>query len=240
MGESIDIVMVANNFRIDLWTMTKNALRSATENAGMKVGEVLTIEQNRKARPQSIGRTIYYDFPFNYNKCLNLGKSICTSQYIAFCNNDLYFEKGWAKNAVQAMKEGGYLSASPSGRHVFKGVIEGYDVGKQILGWCIIADKRLFDIIGDFSEVVYFWYSDDVYAVQLRCAGIKHILVGNSKVRHFVSKTHHKIKDEKGGRADRTTGQHKLFLNYKNKMYADSGIEIKVKGGHNNRRKHKV
>jgi len=115
----IDIVIVSNSTKVSLWDMTKNAIRTATDNAGMEVGKVLTIEQNRTAREQPIGRTLYYDFEFNYNRCLNLGRSICDSEYIAFCNNDLYFERNWARNAVQAMEEGDYLSASPSGRHTY-------------------------------------------------------------------------------------------------------------------------
>jgi GT2 family glycosyltransferase len=217
--------------------MTHNALKGARDHAGMKTGRILTIEQNRKSPPQTIGETLYYDFEFNYNRCLNMGIALTNSRYIALCNNDLYFERNWAKNAVKAMQAGGYLSACPSGRHIFRGVIEGYKVGVHILGWCIIVDRAIFDKIGKLSEVVNFWFSDDVYAVQLRCAGIKHILVGNSKVKHFRSRTLFKVPED---RTDKTTGQRKIFEQYKKQMYADSGIEIEVKEGRHNRRKRRV
>ena len=223
MGESIDIVVVSNNVSPTLWAMTHNALRTATEYAGMEVGQCITIEQSRTAQPQKIGKTIRYGFEFNYNRCLNLGFSISRSKYIAFCNNDLLFERNWAVNVVNAMKAGNYLSACPSGRHQFAGVREGYKVGVHITGWCIICDRDLFDIIGKFDEVVSFWYSDNVYAVQLICAGVKHALVGNSRVKHFKSKTLSKISEDRDAR---TKGQKEIFINYKKEKYDLAGIEM--------------
>lgn len=207
MTESIDLVFVSNSIDLSLWEMTRNAIRTGMQNAGMEVGTIVTIEQNRYIIKQPTGKTIHYDFPFNYNKCLNLGKFVCNnsshlhsskrkskSKYIAFCNNDLYFESNWARNAVRAMKEYGYLSVSPTSKHIFSGVIEGYTIGRQLLGWCIIVDTCIFDKIGKFDESVNFWYSDDVYAHQLRKAGIKHALVGNSRVIHLLSRTMKKLK----------------------------------------------
>lgn len=237
MEDKIDIIVVSNNIRVILWEMTRNALKSATEHAGMDVGDVFTIEQCRTAREQPIGRTLYYDFEFNYNRCLNMGMALSKSKYIAFCNNDLYFERNWARNAVRAMKAGGYLSSCPSGRHVFKGVLEGYKVAHHICGWCIIVDRVIFDKIGKLSEVVNFWYSDDVYAIQLICAGVKHILVGNSKVKHFRSRTLFKVPEQ---RTDKTTGQKEIYLNFKKQMYADHGIKIEAKESFRNRRKRKL
>lgn len=193
--------------------MTQNAIRTAVKNSGMSVGMIAVVEQcllarnffakdskllTTKQKEKGVkGKTLYYKTEFNYNWCLNLGFSVCTSRYTAFCNNDLLFESGWAKNAVEAMQKGGYLSASPTPRHIFKGVHEGYKIGKQLLGWCIITDREVFERIGRFDEAVTFWYSDDVYADQLKRAGIKHILVGNSRVKHLGSVTLRKIAAKK-------------------------------------------
>ena len=185
MSESIDIVIVSNCSTSTLWEMTRNAIRTAVRYAGMAIGEVFVVEQCRWSRAQPIGKMLYYDFEFNYNKCLNLGLFMSKSKYIAFCNNDLYFEQNWAKNIVQEMQRGGYLSASPSPKHAYNGIREGYRVGKEVLGWCIVTDRAVFDKIGQFDEPVIFWYSDNVYADQIRRAGIKHVLVGRSYVRHL-------------------------------------------------------
>lgn len=233
MGKSIDLVFVANCNSSFLWQMTANAIRSAVKNAGMDIGTVVIVEQCRLAQKQPIGKTLYYDFEFNYNKCLNLGRSVCESEYIAFCNNDLYFESHWAKNIVKAMEKYGYLSASPnSKRNAFQGIKEGYKIGTTLLGWCIVTHRKVFDFIGKFDEPVKFWYSDNVYGVQLQCAGIKHCLVGNSRVRHLHSVTLRKTSVRE--RAELMKKQEKIFKYYRSKKYADTNSKIQTKAGNGN------
>jgi len=252
VGKSIDIVFVSNSYTSTLWEMTAMAIRSAVYNAGMPIKNVLITEQCRHARdffapghrliPYQLkekygtsGRTLYYDNEFNYNWCLNLGRSLCNSEYMAFCNNDLYFEPRWAVHAITAMEKYGYLSASPNNRrNSFQGVREGYKIGTkgQLLGWCIITHKKVFDYIGQFDMPVRFWYSDNVYGVQLQCAGIKHALIGNSKVRHLESTTLRKI--PVGERAKLMRKQKKAFDKYKIKKYAIASSEIEAEAGNGN------
>ena len=213
----IDIVFVTNSKNGPLWLMTRNAIRTAKLNAGMKVGKVVVVEECLTARPQPGTKMLYYDFEFNYNKCLNLGFSVCNSKYVAFCNNDLSFRDNWAKNAIAA----GYLSVSPSHKHTFNGVIEGYEIGKHVLGWCIIVDRSVMERIGGFDTPVKFWYSDNVYAEQLKSAGIKHALVGNSVVRHLESQSLRKVVAGKL-RINMQKGQYKLFEQYKKENYVNT------------------
>jgi hypothetical protein len=213
----IDIVFVANSKNSYLWLMTRNAIRTATQNAGMEIGQVVIVEECLTARAQPGAKMLYYDFEFNYNLCLNLGFSVCRNKYIAFCNNDLSFRKNWAINAVSA----GYLSVSPSPKHTFRGVIEGYEIGKQVLGWCIIVDRVVMDRIGGFDTPVRFWYSDNVYAEQLKAAGIKHALVGNSVVRHLESQSLKKVVKGKL-RMNMQRGQKVLFDEYKKEKYVNT------------------
>jgi len=216
----IDIVIVTNSINSPLWSMTRNAIRTARENAGMQIGQVVVVEECLTAREQPGTKMLYYDFEFNYNKCLNLGFSVCENKYVAFCNNDLYFEQNWAKNAIYAMETFSFLSVSPTPRHIFGGLRVGYEVGKHVLGWCIIMDRVVMDMIGGFDYPVRFWYSDDVYAEQLKAAGIQHALVGNSLVRHLtsVSLLNRKIVSGKL-RMDMQKGQEKIFKQYKKEKY---------------------
>ena len=225
MSESIDIVFVSNSSEYKLWEMTANAVRSAVRYASMPIGKVAIVEQCLWSKPQPIGKMLYYDFEFKYNKCLNLGFSICKSKYVAFCNNDLYFESNWARNAIRAMQKYGYLSVSPTNKHIFDGVREGYTIGKIVLGWCIIVDRRVFDKIGQFDEPVTFWYSDNVYVDQIQRAGVKHALVGNSRVRHLGSGSITLRKIDPRLRAKYQKQQEKLFIQYKK----DVNTSAKVK-----------
>jgi hypothetical protein len=203
--------------------MTRNAIRTARLNAGMKIGKIVVVEQCLWSRPQPETKMLYYDFEFNYNKCLNLGFSVCESKYVAFCNNDLHFENSWARNAVAAIEQG-YLSVSPTPKHTFNGVKQGYKVGQHILGWCIIVDRVVMDMIGGFDQPVNFWYSDNVYAEQIKAAGIQHALVGNSRVKHLTSATLRKAVKGKI-RTNMQKGQFKIFERYKKEKYANTGIK---------------
>ena len=216
--QMIDIVFVTNNKTSYLWLMTRRAISTARENAGMQIGKVVIVEECRTARELLGTKMLYYDFEFNYNKCLNLGFSVCESKYVAFCNNDLYFKQNWAKNAVYAMETHGFLSVSPTPRQTFGGLKVGYEIGKHVLGWCIIMDRVVMDKIGGFDTPVNFWYSDDVYAEQLKAAGIKHALVGTSIVKHLESQSLRKAVKGKM-RANMQLGQRKLFDQYKKEKY---------------------
>jgi hypothetical protein len=76
------------------------------------------------------------------------------------------------------------LSRFPEARDYY----EGYGVGYELAGWCIVARREIFEII-DLSDRVDFWFSDNIYADELQKHNLKHLLVKNSRVDHTVSKT---------------------------------------------------
>ena len=230
----IDIVIVANSNQSMLRSITQMTIDTARKNAGIEIGQIVIVEQYRRARPYKGCKMLYYDFEFNYNRCLNLGFSVCKSRYVAFCNNDLRFGEDWAKNAIDSMEKYGYLSVSPTNKHIFDGVREGYRIAKEVLGWCIIMDRKVMDIIGDFDTPVRFWYSDNVYALQLKAAGIKHGLVGSSYVKHFTSTSLRKVTKAKE-RMEIQIGQEQLFNEYKKNVHP--GIEIETKKSKGDSRK---
>lgn len=139
--------------------------------------------------------TLHYDFAFNYHRCLNLGISQTKNPYIVLCNNDLVFEKDWAENLHEGFSMG-YRSLSPycktwtrqwfpSGRYI----IEGYTIKIHIVGWCIAVERNVIKEIGGLNEGVEFWYSDDIYGIQIKNLGIVHGMVCCSFVHHMTSKT---------------------------------------------------
>ena len=75
---------------------------------------------------------------------------------------------------------------------------EGYEIRQQLFGWCIAVKRSMFDKIGGFDTGVNFWFSDNLYADQLKYHGIKHALVCDSLVDHVESytlKTSSKMKE---------------------------------------------
>ena len=141
------------------------------------------------------------DLPFNYNEYMNscrIMPEFDECEYIALCNNDLIFEKGWASAIIKKMKECDVMSACPMDPAVHVGVKfkDGVSFGhtttkppRHVAGWCILQDLRIYDTIGALNTQAQFWHSDTTYASQLVTANLAHILVEDSKVHHLNSKT---------------------------------------------------
>jgi GT2 family glycosyltransferase len=169
-----------------------NYHRVITEQAIKSSGvECIVIETNPQAKPYDC-QTLFWTKEFNYNKCLNWGIEHTNTEYIALCNNDLVFEKGWEK-ITDVMGHFELLSASPYSKYnphpqPYKQGNEihyGYQIGWEMLGWCIVINRELLQTIKKLDETYKFWCSDNAYADQLKANGIKHAVVCNSIVNHI-------------------------------------------------------
>lgn len=160
--------------------------------------EILVIESNKNLKPYQYPgtKTIYPDTTFGYNKYMNIGIKATDSQYLCLCNNDLVFHKGWASAILNAMDNDPLLlSASPYCPIFHKN--QGFDEKGPALegyfgvlgGWCIFAQRKVFDIIGPLDEKLIFWYCDADYAQMLIKKGIKNSLIPDSKVTHLGSES---------------------------------------------------
>lgn len=142
--------------------------------------------------------TIKQEEPFNYNNELNR----CAERglhwkpdYIAFCNNDLMFTKGWS-SIVEDMKKHGLESISPicprshkqHGLRVSKMVSKGYKVGIHFPGWCFVWSTDLYNRIG-LRTNCRFYCADNETVEQLKENGIEHGLSHRVVVEHLGSQT---------------------------------------------------
>lgn len=211
---TIDVIIVSDAKNPMLKRMTQNAILSLHNSDGVIKFNPIVIEAKNVIFNGA--KTYGYDFPFNYNKCLNYGASKCSNDIILFCNNDLIFSHGFMRGLLMAFKMG-YKSVSPinpgcmwhKGFKVGNQIIEGYQTGVHVAGWCIGMTRDAYNRIGGFDETVSFWYSDNLYCEQIKTANVKHCLVCNSVVFHIESKT----LETKGVRDyhDMTEGQKKKY-----------------------------
>lgn len=136
---------------------------------------------------------------FNYNRFLNFGLNKCKSDWIIISNNDVIYTSNWLNNLlVEYDKDNELLSMCPyepnwhSGYYpIAKEINYGYDAKTFVTGWCILINKKVFDIIGKFDEQFAFWYQDDDYGLTLKKYGIKHAMIKSSIVYHLHSRSHH-------------------------------------------------
>jgi hypothetical protein len=215
MSESkyeMDVIIVANTTNKFLRGLTESAIRTCREADDVKYNFVV-VEQNKDSIPYSC-KTLYYDFPFNYNRCLNLGIRETQSSIVAMCNNDLTFYKNWGHSIIDDIDRCESLSPAV---HSFSGIKIGYEVGKQVLGWCIVTTREVLKKIGGLNESCDFWFSDNVYAEQLKFHKVVHGLSGNSVVRHLTSCTLRMVDSRKQWIYQR--GQYKRFEDFKKNLW---------------------
>ena len=182
----IDIIIVSNAFNDKLKEMTCKTMNTC-KNSERYIDFDFTVIEKQQKVIYSKGTTIHYDFPFNYNKCLNLGIERTQNEWLCLCNNDLVFTKGWASELLKYK----YKSMCPNWKeNKSKKILdEGYKIRKHIAGWCLFMHRSVIKKIGGLNEGVRFWYSDHIYADQLRKAKIKHAIILNSYVKHLETQT---------------------------------------------------
>jgi len=208
----IALLIVSNADNTALEAMLLNTISSAlysTKGSSTKIDLTVYCSEKQQLTVGAIGKLKEYNVklieqnsPFNYNGEMNrmveLARKECNPDYFILANSDLDFNLGSIDVMINKMKEYNLLSASPFDPHahgIYRGMLPngtihiGYSITKLVAGWCIFCEKSLFDKIGKISEDVTFWYSDNIYADQLKKANISHGLITSSIVEHFGSKT---------------------------------------------------
>lgn len=211
MQVDIDIIILSYGKTEKLKAITQNCIDSliASEDPAKIKFNVLVIESEKSLAPYQYpnSTTIYPDTSFGFNKYLNIGIKSTSNKYLCLCNNDLIFHKNWAAEILKAMdNDPKILSANPFCQYFndHKPYVNQIVLGnisnllKGILtGWCIFVKREIFDTIGLFDEQFDFWYADKDYGRTLLKHGIKHALIGTSKVDHLGNQTHNALSPEK-------------------------------------------
>ena len=144
-------------------------------------------------------QTIYFGpGKFSYNKALNMGIRASSAEWLVLANNDLLFHPCWFLEILKAHGDRlDVLSFTPWNSYYdwhqnrfphADNLTIGYRTSYELGGWCIVVKRKVFDLI-DLSERVSLWYSDNIYADELKKHGIPHGLVRKSKVDHLTSRT---------------------------------------------------
>ncbi|GGF38007.1 glycosyltransferase family 2 protein [Echinicola rosea] len=227
MNHSIEIDIVILSYAKDesLRKTTENALESlmSSESDSAVKFNVFVIEsvksQPRYNFPNTV--TIYPNKKFGYHKFMNIGIKMGTSPYVCICNNDLIFHKTWASEIVRAFENDPHLSsASPAcsihhpdhGIKINNGLLYGYEVRKELIGWCLFFKREMLNITGKLDPKFKFWFADNDYSMTLQKHGLKHALVTSSVVDHLESQTLN-TKSEKEKR--KLTARERFYYEYK-------------------------
>ncbi len=193
----LSVVILSYNNAASIYKMNLECIESLIQSQTWENNslEIILIESNANHSFQeqpypAYVKVIQPNIKFNFHQFLNIGIQNAKGSFIALCNNDIIFYKNWfnAINQINISNKD-ILSFSPSApdeiwNHKDNFAI-GYQIRTHIKGWCIVAKKKLFDIIGKLDETFDFYYADDDYGMTLQKHRIKHALVRDSVVKHF-------------------------------------------------------
>ncbi len=195
MGLSAIILSYTNSEKIH--RMTKECIASLTASEDFNDAlplEIILVESNKHyladgfAYPENV-KVIVPEIPFNFHAYLNVGIKGSSMPFVALCNNDLLFSHHWFTeilNVKKIMPRIRSFSPVQPGETTGEGAYTvGYDVRKHFKGWCMVAERKLFETIGLPDEQFDFYYADDDYAMTLKKHNEPHALVHRSVVEHL-------------------------------------------------------
>lgn len=194
----IDIVIVSYANDSFCESLTEKCIKSLlkSEKRSEDIFNIIVVESNHDKNWDYLSncvKTYKAPIPYGYHKFLNFGRKKGNSEWVALCNNDLEFEKGWFTNIQRATayfpKTLSFSPICPMTQPMYgiqenTGYYEGYDIRKEISGWCIVHKRKIYDIIGDLDERFQHWFCDNDYAMELQKNNLSHVLVTDSIVIH--------------------------------------------------------
>jgi len=197
---NVDVIIISDAKNTELLNVTKRGLDSLVRSSIKNTFNIVVVESQKHINYDSYNcykwdhkvTTFHPTEEFGYNKYLNIGIKMTNSPYVALCNSDLTFKKGWTEQMISVMeKYDAIYSCSPwcpevhgaNDKHLMQ-IYPGFEIRKHFCGWCILQKRLTYDIIGLIDEGVRFWYSDNILADQLKLAGLSHALVPASIVHH--------------------------------------------------------
>jgi hypothetical protein len=216
--------------------LTENCIKSilVSEKYAESLFNVIVVESEPGVKWEHLSEIVHTfeaPIPYGYHKFLNFGRKSGKSEWVALCNNDLEFTKGWFSNMIKASVENpDTLSFSPIcprtqpmyGIFENSGYYKGYNIRKEISGWCIVQKRDIYEIIGDLDERFHHWFCDNDYAMELQYHGISHILVTDSVVVHHdknIGKTTERVVTDPNQMHEMTMGSQPIFIEkWKNKI----------------------
>jgi hypothetical protein len=188
---------------------------------------VIVVESEKGVNWDYLGvnvKTYPAPLPYGYHKFLNFGRKKGNAPWVALCNNDLEFKDKWFTNILVASKiSPETMSFSPicPRTQPLYGIKEntgllmgGYEIRKQISGWCIVQKREIYDMMGDLDERFHHWYCDNDYSMELQKNRIKHLLVTNSVVVHHdknIGKTTERVVEDESTLYRMTSGSYPIF-----------------------------
>lgn len=199
----LSIIILSYAIDDEVYRMNCRAIESlfSSENWRLENGdwtlEVLLMESNHEAKYtyDSRVRILIPEENFGFHRFFNIGLEQTTGEFIAFCNNDIVFQKGWWSAIMKVKKEHPrFMCFSPvDGSYPMmaeeiatgKEYTIGWENKRHFAAWCFVWERKVFKTIGLFDEIFDFYSADDDELQTLHYWAIPNVLVTGSEVKHL-------------------------------------------------------
>lgn len=204
--DKLSVIILSYAIDNDIYEMNCRALKSLVESEewGDKL-QVLLIESKKDSAYTYSFSNVEVLIPeedFGFHKFFNIGINKTDGEYIAFCNNDIIFKKGWFSEIMKVAKankrfkcfspiddSGDYprmtLDALPRDKDYYKG----WKHQKHFAPWCFVWKREVFDITGPFDELIDFYGADCDEQNMMSKNALWSIVCTKSVVNHLAGQT---------------------------------------------------
>lgn len=207
----LSVIILSYALDDEIYQMNRRCLASLFDSENWEDGQlqVLLIESD-KQNPYTYDERVDVLVPeerFNFHRFFNIGLTHTEGEFVAFCNNDIVFTKGWF-SYIMAVKKSHpeFKCFSPLDRSYplmgedtlpsTKDYYIGWENKKHFAAWCFVWERRVFDVIGKFDETFDFYFADDDELQTLRYYAIPNVTVTHSEVKHLSQVVTNKVSRE--------------------------------------------
>lgn len=203
----LSVIILSYAIDNNIYEMNCRALESLIESEEWTADnlQVLLIESKKDSTytyPFPCVEVLIPDEDFGFHKFFNIGINKTDGEYIAFCNNDIIFNKGWfseIKKVADAHKRfkcfspiddnGDYPKMTPEALPRDKDYYKGWDHQKHFAPWCFVWKREVFDITGPFDEAFDLYGADGDELFTLSKYALYSVACTKSVVRHLAGQT---------------------------------------------------
>lgn len=198
----INVVILSNTNNHSIRLMTQECINSIYETSSVKAN-VVVVEMNDSVIFDNAD-VVRFCESFNFNKALNMGINYCLekwpeSEHTVLANNDLIFHNFWLDAMLPYFDIYDSLSPKspnwPQHNALPDGVNEGWAIGKEFAGWCLVFKTDSLKKLLPLDEQFEFWFADNDMTMEMQKLGMRHALITNSLVTHLFNKSHALLDD---------------------------------------------
>lgn len=205
--DKLSVIILSYALDDDIYHLNKQAIETLLSSEVWPSGslQILLIESNKENPYQYPYPNVEVLIPnekFGFHRFFNIGIEHTDGEYIAFCNNDIIFHKGWFSAIREVANShrrflcfspiddsGDYPKMSPEALPREKAFYKGWEHQKHFAPWCFVWKRKVFDITGPFDETVDFYGADcDEQNIMSRNA-LWNVVCTKSVVNHLAGQT---------------------------------------------------